>query len=257
MPAVDAVDDEHRDVERRDDHRRRRDRSVSPDRRRRRRSRSRDRRRHERSVTPDRRRSRSRDRRRHRDRRSPPDRSRRRDRSSTPDRHKRSTSPSLRRREERSRSPSGKDQEETVSGAPAKTDAPVKRPVLKFKLKTPAPPDSGPGEPPAKKTSTLEEQARMILAKKGGARPASSAGTGPKPAGQMIEVILNDRLGTKTRVKCCPEDTVGQLKQLVAMQIGRRPEKIRLQKWYTVFKDHITLDQYEIHDGMSIELYYN
>lgn len=161
-----------------------------------------------------------------------------------------------------------------MSGAPAKTDAPVKRPVLKFKLKTPAPPDSGPGEPPAKKTSTLEEQARMILAKKGGARPASSAGTGPKPAGQMIEgnrsvrpawhgqvltfaVILNDRLGTKTRVKCCPEDTVGQLKQLVAMQIGRRPEKIRLQKWYTVFKDHITLDQYEIHDGMSIELYYN
>jgi hypothetical protein len=26
---------------------------------------------------------------------------------------------------------------------------------------------------------------------------------------------------------------------------------------YTVFKDHITLEDYEIHDGMGLELYYN
>ena len=26
---------------------------------------------------------------------------------------------------------------------------------------------------------------------------------------------------------------------------------------YNVYKDHITLDDYEIHDGMNIELYYN
>ena len=65
---------------------------------------------------------------------------------------------------------------------------------------------------------------------------------------------------------------------------GTRPEKIRLQKWYTVFKvcaathawrvhdasplqprvrapslpqDHITLEDYEIHDGMGLELFYN
>ena len=25
---------------------------------------------------------------------------------------------------------------------------------------------------------------------------------------------------------------------------------------YTIFKDHITLDDYEIHDGMNLELYY-
>lgn len=73
----------------------------------------------------------------------------------------------------------------------------------------------------------------------------------------MIEVILNDRLGKKIRVKCSPEDTVGTLKKLVAAQIGTRPDKIRIQKWYTVYKDNITLADYEIHDGMGLELYYN
>ena len=29
--------------------------------------------------------------------------------------------------------------------------------------------------------------------------------------------------------------------------IGTRPEKIRIQKWYTIYKDHITLADYEIH----------
>ena len=33
-----------------------------------------------------------------------------------------------------------------------------------------------------------------------------------------------------------------------------RPEKLRIQKWYTIYKDHITLEDYEIHDGMSLEL---
>ncbi|OQR94059.1 hypothetical protein ACHHYP_01872 [Achlya hypogyna] len=61
----------------------------------------------------------------------------------------------------------------------------------------------------------------------------------------MIEVILNDRVGKKIRVKCNEDDTV-----------GTRPEKIRIQKWYTIYKDHITLEDYEIHDGMGLELYY-
>ena len=85
------------------------------------------------------------------------------------------------------------------------------------------------------------------------------------------------------RVKCNEDDTIGDLKKLVAAQTGRlqhennlnsivvdrnqlrsivfiagtRPEKIRIQKWYTVFKDQITLADYEIHDGMGLELYYN
>uniref|UniRef100_A0A453HRM5 Ubiquitin-like domain-containing protein n=10 Tax=Triticeae TaxID=147389 RepID=A0A453HRM5_AEGTS len=74
---------------------------------------------------------------------------------------------------------------------------------------------------------------------------------------KMIEVVLNDRLGKKVRVKCNEDDTIGDLKKLVAAQTGTRAEKIRIQKWYTIYKDHITLGDYEIHDGMGLELYYN
>jgi len=73
----------------------------------------------------------------------------------------------------------------------------------------------------------------------------------------MIEVHCNDRLGKKIKVKCNPDDTIGELKMLIAAQIGSRPEKIRLQRWYSVFKDHITLQDYEIGDGSNLELYYN
>ena len=77
------------------------------------------------------------------------------------------------------------------------------------------------------------------------------------PQDKMIEVICNDRLGKKIRVKCNEDDTIGDLKKLIAAQTGTRPEKIRIQKWYTIYKDHITLADYEIHDGMGLELYYN
>ena len=39
-------------------------------------------------------------------------------------------------------------------------------------------------------------------------------------------------------------------------QTGTKWDKIVLKKWYTIFKDHITLQDYEIHDGMNLELYY-
>ncbi|XP_026416497.1 ubiquitin-like protein 5 [Papaver somniferum] len=74
---------------------------------------------------------------------------------------------------------------------------------------------------------------------------------------KKIEVVLNDRLGKKVRVKCNEDDTIGDLKKLVAAQTGTRADKIRIQKWYNVYKDHITLADYEIHDGMGLELYYN
>ncbi|ONK70672.1 uncharacterized protein A4U43_C04F310 [Asparagus officinalis] len=47
----------------------------------------------------------------------------------------------------------------------------------------------------------------------------------------MIEVVLNDRLGKKVRVKCNEDDTIGDLKKLVAAQTGTRSDKIRIQKW--------------------------
>jgi ubiquitin-like protein 5 len=52
----------------------------------------------------------------------------------------------------------------------------------------------------------------------------------------MIEVILDDRLGKKVRVKCNEDDTIGDLKKLAAAQLGTRPEKLKIQKWYTVYK---------------------
>lgn len=73
----------------------------------------------------------------------------------------------------------------------------------------------------------------------------------------MIEITCNDRLGKKIRVKCNEDDTIGDLKKLISAQTGTRSEKIVLKKWYTIFKDHITLGDYEIHDGMNIELYYS
>ena len=73
----------------------------------------------------------------------------------------------------------------------------------------------------------------------------------------MLEVVLNDRLGKKVRVKCNEDDTIGDLKKLVCAVTGNtRPEKLRIQKWSIVYKDHITLEDYEIHDGMGLELYY-
>ena len=74
-------------------------------------------------------------------------------------------------------------------------------------------------------------------------------------AWEAVEWIVQE-MGT-TGLQLTYDDTVGDLKKLLAAQTGTRPEKLRIQKWYTVYKDHITLDDYEIHDGMGLELYYN
>jgi len=73
----------------------------------------------------------------------------------------------------------------------------------------------------------------------------------------MIEVICNDRLGKKVVVKCEPDDSIGDFKKLLAAQIGTVPEKIVLKKWHSTFKDHISLADYEIGNGSSVELYYS
>ena len=81
----------------------------------------------------------------------------------------------------------------------------------------------------------------------------------PPPAieNRMMEVVVNDRLGQKVRVKCMPDDTIFNLKQLISAHTGVRAEKIRLQKQHQIFKDHITLEDYEIKEGMMLEMYYN
>jgi ubiquitin-like protein 5 len=42
----------------------------------------------------------------------------------------------------------------------------------------------------------------------------------------MIEVVLNDRLGKKVRVKCNEDDTIGDLKKLAAAQLGKGPRSL-------------------------------
>ena len=42
-------------------------------------------------------------------------------------------------------------------------------------------------------------------------------------------MVLNDRLGKKVRVKCNEDDTICDLKKLVAAQTGTRADKIRIQ----------------------------
>lgn len=72
----------------------------------------------------------------------------------------------------------------------------------------------------------------------------------------MIEVLANDRLGKKIKIKCLPEDTIGDLKKIIAFQIGTPHDKLILKKGHQVYKDHITLDDYEVHNGFNFELYY-
>uniref|UniRef100_H0XP64 Ubiquitin-like protein 5 n=2 Tax=Otolemur garnettii TaxID=30611 RepID=H0XP64_OTOGA len=72
----------------------------------------------------------------------------------------------------------------------------------------------------------------------------------------MTEVVCNDHLGKKVHVKCNTDDTTGDLKKLIAAQTGTCLNKIVLKKWYMVFMDHVSLGDYEIHDGMNLELYY-
>ena len=44
----------------------------------------------------------------------------------------------------------------------------------------------------------------------------------------MIEVILNDRLGKKVRVKCNEDDTILDLKKLAAAQLGMYCKDVKM-----------------------------
>lgn len=78
----------------------------------------------------------------------------------------------------------------------------------------------------------------------------------PSSSHPMIEVHANDRLGKKVKVKCNEDDTIGDLKKVLGLQLAMDWEKIVLKKGYQVYKDHIMLSDYEIHDGFNFELYY-
>ncbi|XP_043927731.1 ubiquitin-like protein 5 [Protopterus annectens] len=72
----------------------------------------------------------------------------------------------------------------------------------------------------------------------------------------LIKVVCNNRLGKKVRVKYNPDDTIKDLKKRITAQIRTQWDKIVLKKWYTIFKAHVMLGDYEIDDRMNLELYY-
>lgn len=72
----------------------------------------------------------------------------------------------------------------------------------------------------------------------------------------MIGITVNDRLGKKVHLICNEDDTIGDVKKVIAYKTGTKAERIILKKWYTIYKDHITLQDYEIGDGTNLELYY-
>ena len=76
-------------------------------------------------------------------------------------------------------------------------------------------------------------------------KPGGWGGNGESP----LSIFLNSSASST-------DDTIGDLKKLIAAQTGTRWNKIVLKKWYTIFKDHVSLGDYEIHDGMNLELYY-
>ncbi|XP_048220578.1 ubiquitin-like protein 5 [Perognathus longimembris pacificus] len=72
----------------------------------------------------------------------------------------------------------------------------------------------------------------------------------------MIEVVCSDCLGNKVHIKCNTDDTIGDLKKLITAQTGTCWNKLVVKKWCIIFKEYVSLADYEIHDGMILELYY-
>jgi len=74
----------------------------------------------------------------------------------------------------------------------------------------------------------------------------------------FIIVTVNDRLGTKASIPCLPSDTIGDFKKLVAAQIGRKPQEILLKRQSErPFKDHISLEDYGVGNGVQLDLELN
>ena len=71
----------------------------------------------------------------------------------------------------------------------------------------------------------------------------------------LINVIVNNRLGARYSIMCSPSDSIGDFKKIVAVYSGTKPERILLKRQgMRPFKDNLTLEDYEIGDGSSMNL---
>ncbi|ORY08346.1 ubiquitin-related domain-containing protein [Clohesyomyces aquaticus] len=71
----------------------------------------------------------------------------------------------------------------------------------------------------------------------------------------MIIVTVNDRLGTKAQIPCFASDPVKVFKAMVSAKIGRPAHEIMLKRQgERPFKDHITLGDYGVSNGVQLDL---
>ena len=71
----------------------------------------------------------------------------------------------------------------------------------------------------------------------------------------VIVIHLNNRLGRRTAIQCSPQDTIHTLKLLASLKLGTRPEAMMLERQgQRALKDGLTLEDYEIGDGCSLDL---
>ncbi|MEN2496432.1 MAG: ubiquitin-like modifier hub1 [Marteilia pararefringens] len=73
---------------------------------------------------------------------------------------------------------------------------------------------------------------------------------------RLIEIRVNNRMGICTHIKCTPKDTVGDVLKLIAAQTGTNHEKIQLKLWHRILNPLVTLEDYEIKHGSSVDLYH-
>lgn len=103
--------------------------------------------------------------------------------------------------------------------------------------------------PDSKLRDKRDDEGKKEKKEKKAKKAASLAGK------ELIVVNINDRLGTKTAVPCLPDDTIGQLKLMIAARIGREPGQIMLRRQgERPFKDAISLADYGISNGVQLDL---
>ncbi|RWW30400.1 hypothetical protein GW17_00005016 [Ensete ventricosum] len=73
----------------------------------------------------------------------------------------------------------------------------------------------------------------------------------------MIEVVLNDRLGKKVRVKCNEDDTISDRRSWWRRRRAPVPTRSASRSGTPSTRITSPLRTTEIHDGMALELYYN
>ena len=68
-------------------------------------------------------------------------------------------------------------------------------------------------------------------------------------------MVVKNRRGIKIEISCSPKDSIGEFKAIVVYESGSQQETILLKGQGTrPYKDTLTLEDYEIGDGSSLDL---